>query len=87
MSPAYLPAEAVGVIQDGDSVYVANLPRGPIVVLEGTAALVWKAACSGPADTLAERVAAAVGEDVAAIETGMAEFIADLVERGLLAAA
>lgn len=87
MTAGYRPADRVGVIDDGDAVYVAPLPRGPIVVLDGTAALVWRAACDGPADTIAARVADRVDEAAEGIEGAVDAFVADLLDRGLLARA
>ncbi len=86
MTAGYRPAARVGVIDDGVAVYVATLPRGPIVVLDGTAALVWRAACSGPADTIAARVAVDVDQAAEAIAGGISAFLDDLVGRRLLIA-
>ena len=38
---AYRPGPGIATEQHDDAVYVARLPDGPIIVLEGTAALIW----------------------------------------------
>ena len=65
-------------------VYVATLPRGPIVVLAGTAALTWHAALSGDATTVADRVATAVDQPAGVLREDVSGFVDDLVGRGLL---
>ncbi|SFR78581.1 hypothetical protein SAMN04488591_3602 [Microbacterium azadirachtae] len=80
----YRPAADVGVIDDGDAVYAARLPQGPIVVLAGTAAVIWRAACEQGDGTVADRAAGSVDRDTAAIVGAVDEFVADLVARGLL---
>ena len=77
-------AEGVAAQVDGDTVYAAYLPAGPIVVLDGIAALIWKTACDGPAATIVDRVAAATDASVDDIRTEVDAFVADLVRRGLL---
>ena len=69
-----------------DALYVARLPGGPIVVLEGTAALTWTEACRDLPDTVAARVALRLNQDVADIAADIDVFIAGLVEQGLLRA-
>jgi hypothetical protein len=75
----------VAVIQEGEAtLYVAPLPDGPIVVLDGVAALIWAEACAGDRENLSSRVAASLdppGED---IEREVEAFVSTLVERGLL---
>jgi len=80
----YRPAADVGVIVHDDAVYVARLPQGPIVVLAGTAAVVWRAACGEGEGTVAERAAGSVDRDSSAIAEAVDGFVADLVARGLL---
>ncbi|MCE4027822.1 MULTISPECIES: hypothetical protein [unclassified Microbacterium] len=80
----YRPAADVGVIDQDDAVYVARLPQGPIVVLAGTAAVIWRAACDAGAGTVAHRAAGSVDRDSAAITDAVDGFVADLVARGLL---
>jgi hypothetical protein len=74
--------------------YVARLPDGPLVVLDGTAAVVWSEAFAGSEDSLAERVAqhllgARAGADdlrdaAEEIRADVAEFVAGLIRDGLL---
>ena len=41
MMPDCGPRGAVAVVEEGDVVYAATLPDGPIVVLDGGAAAIW----------------------------------------------
>ena len=54
------PASGVAVVEYEGAVYVAELPDGPIAVLDGVAAVIWTEACAGDRETVAERVAAAL---------------------------
>lgn len=78
------PAPGVAHVDDDDVVYAAVLPTGPILVLDGGAAAIWVAACDGPRDTIAERVAASTGAAVADVRADVDAFVAELVARGLL---
>lgn len=70
---------------DGDTrVYVARLPRGPVSVLAGTAAIVWTAALDAPEATLVERVAAEVDVAEDLVREDVLGFVDDLIGRGLL---
>lgn len=86
MTAAYVPGPDVGVTlsQDGSTVYLAHLPDGPLLVLEGVAALVWVEATSAPADGWLERVAASVRRPAADIVPEVATFVTDLRARDLL---
>jgi hypothetical protein len=77
---------AVAVVEEGDTVYAARLPDGPILVLDGVAALVWDAARRNRRREVAHEVAEATGADLAAIRPVIDAFIDDLVDRGLLVA-
>lgn len=81
---AYRPGRAVGVVEGDDAIYVATLPAGPIVVLEGVAALIWIEACEGDRETLVERVAEATDASPDTVRGHVESFVADLVGRGLL---
>jgi len=81
----YRPGDAVGVVEDDGAIYVAKLPTGPIVVLDGIAALIWIEACEGDRETIADRVARATDAAPDAIRADVEAFVADLVARGLLA--
>ncbi|NYF99040.1 PqqD family protein [Janibacter cremeus] len=70
---------------DGTSVlYLARLPRGPISVLRGTAALIWLATTEGPRETVADRVADEAGVEVDGIRDEVGDFVDQLVAEGLL---
>jgi hypothetical protein len=79
------PSHGVGFVIDGGTVYAARLPDGPIVVLDGIAALIWVEACEGERETITDRVAAATDAAPDAIRADVDAFVADLVERGLVA--
>ena len=70
--------------EDGHTVYVASLPAGPLVVLEGAAAVIWREATRGPADGWVARVAEAVAAADADISADVEAFVVDLCARGLL---
>ncbi|MGR0218617.1 PqqD family protein [Agromyces sp. ZXT2-6] len=74
----------VGTLELDGVVYAAPLPSGPIVVLEGVAALIWDEACAGDRATITERVAEATDVAPEAIRADVEVFVADLVARGLL---
>jgi hypothetical protein len=74
----------VGHVEDGDVVYAAVLPDGPIVVLDGGAAAIWVAACDGPRHSIAERVAASTGVALADVRAEVDAFVGELLTRGLL---
>ena len=67
-------------------VYLAHLPSGPIVILRGTASLVWQEALDGPEDTLAQRVAHRLGlaGEESGVEKDVVGFIESLLAQGLL---
>lgn len=64
--------------------YLARLPRGPIPVLRGTAALIWLAATEGPWETVADRVAEEAGVGVEGVRDEVGDFVDRLVADGLL---
>jgi hypothetical protein len=78
------PPSDVAVTEEGDAVYAAHLPDGPIAVLEGTAALIWDEACSGERETIADRVAEATGAAADEIRSDVESFVDQLVAQGLL---
>lgn len=78
------PAAGLGVVEANSVVYLAPLPEGPIIVLDGFSAAIWLAACSGPAETIAERVADEHGLPADEIRAASQGFLLDMVERGLL---
>ena len=76
--------DGVGVEVLGDTVYAAPLPDGPIMVLEGIAAVIWREATAQPRGSVAAVVAATTGEDAAFIRAYVDGFIDEMVLRGLL---
>lgn len=80
----YRPGGAVGLVEHGEVLYVATLPDGPIIVLEGISALIWDEACGGDRETIVDRVAAATNATPEAIRADVEAFVAELVARGLL---
>ncbi|WP_330476601.1 hypothetical protein [Terrabacter sp. C0L_2] len=86
MSAAFRPGPDAGVTVDGDNgtVYVARLPGGPLLVLEGAAAVIWAEATAAPAAGWLSRVAAAVGHAEDVIAADVEDFVADLRARQLL---
>ena len=77
-------AQGVGVEVDNDAVYAAPLPDGPIVVLEGIAALIWTAAAGVERGDVAGIVAERTGADVSAIRSHVDAFIDEMLGLGLL---
>lgn len=78
------PASGVGHLLVDGIVYAARLPDGPIVVLDGVAALIWHEACAGGRESIAERVATVTGVEPDVIRADVDAFVADLVKRELL---
>ena len=76
--------DGVGVEILGDVVYAAPLPDGPILVLEGVAALIWLEATAEPRGSVADVVATATGQDAASIRSYVEGFIDEMISRGLL---
>jgi hypothetical protein len=65
-------------------VRVAHLPDGPIKVLDGSAAVIWRAATSAGPTAWVEQVAAELGGRVEELRPEVEEFVASLVATGLL---
>jgi len=78
------PNAGVTVPDDRLCIYVASLPAGPLVVLEGTAALIWAEATAEPAAGWVGRVADAVGQAEGDIAAEVEAFARDLCDRRLL---
>lgn len=57
-------SDGVGVVERDGVIYAAPLPSGPIAVLDGMAAVIWREACAGDRESIAERVAAATDASV-----------------------
>lgn len=83
----YRPARHVGVIERDDTVFLARLPHGPVIRLDGAAAVIWAAACStegAAGSTVAERVEPYVDRPLAEIADEVASFIESLIAQQLL---
>lgn len=74
----------VAVVDDGDRLYLAPVPDGPITVLDGVAALIWVEACAGDRGSIADRVAGSTDATADAIRDDVDAFVSELVARGLL---
>jgi hypothetical protein len=77
--------DAVATFERDGVVYVALLPRGPIAVLDGTAAVIWRASSTGPLESTADRVAHTMGWDAGEIRESVDSFVGGLVAQGLIA--
>jgi hypothetical protein len=87
MAERYTVPDDVAVVTEDDAVYVARLPRGPIVALDGSAAEIWRAVTDpGPEADWLMRLATHFAMPVDAIGADTRAFLADLTARGLLAA-
>jgi hypothetical protein len=84
MSDAFEPAEGIAAIDDDGIVYAARLPDGPVFVLEGVAALIWREACTKSAEPLFHRVAEATDAEAEQVGGHVDAFIQDLIRRGLI---
>jgi Coenzyme PQQ synthesis protein D (PqqD) len=80
----YELAADVGVEASGDAVYLAPLPQGPILVLDGVAALIFTEATQGDREHVVDRVVAQVDGPADEIAIQVPAFLDDLVARGLL---
>ncbi|GAA2168170.1 hypothetical protein FHX52_1944 [Humibacillus xanthopallidus] len=66
-----------------EELYLTALPSGQTVLLEDTGRLIWLVAMEG--GEVLERVAEVVGLPLAAIESDVTRFLAEVTTRGLLA--
>jgi hypothetical protein len=90
VTAAWSPATDVGAVSadDGLTVWVATLPGGPILVLDGVAATIWTEAtrATGLPDLVA-RVCVVWGQEPRDVAADIEAFVDGLVSRGLLARA
>ncbi len=85
MSAEVRVAAACGWLDWHGAVYVAALPDGPPLVLEGSGALVWSALLDGgTVDDVVARVAEASAESAEAVAPAVGAFVDDLVAAGVL---
>ncbi|WP_308492937.1 PqqD family peptide modification chaperone [Microbacterium terrisoli] len=79
-------AAGVASIHIDDVSYAAVVPDGPIVVLDGIAAVIWELLrMDGDADTLRTRVADRLIDPPDDLDAAIANFVMSLHEQGLLA--
>ena len=69
---------------DGETVYVAPLPAGPILVLDGAGAVIWTEATEGSSDGWVDRVADAFDLPASRIAAEVLAFVHSLRSQGLL---
>lgn len=78
----------VAGLPDDDGIpsrFVALLPNGPMIVLAGTASVIWDEIDDGPEDELAGRIADAMGGVTGAdIDADVRAFVDELVGAGYL---
>ncbi len=90
MNPPDLRAAGrVGVVVDDEPdgpprVYLAQLPDGPLVVLEGSSAVIWQVATACARADLVRRVAEATGASADEIGAEVERFVGELLDRGFL---
>jgi hypothetical protein len=85
MSRVRFAVGVASIAQDG-IVYAALLPDGPLLSLDGGAAIIWRALQDdGDLDTLADRVAASVADVPADLGVQVDAFVETLRAHGLLA--
>jgi hypothetical protein len=76
-----------GWVEQGGTVYVARLPEGPPLVLDGSGAVVWTALLDGGTlDDVVARVAEATGESAPVVAAGVEGFVEGLLAAGVLEA-
>lgn len=78
------PSDQCAVIDEEGVVYVAPLPDGPILVLDGVSALIWQTVCDPQIDDAVAHVADATGQRPDDIARDVDAFVTDLVRRGAL---
>jgi hypothetical protein len=85
----YVVPSTTAVVDDGPAeparVYVARLPAGPLLVLEGTAALIWRAVQSDCDVTTT--VARQTGAQPTDIRSDVDSVLRELVRQGVLGVA
>lgn len=80
----YRRSETVAVVEDGEQAYVAIVPEGPIVVLDGTARQIWELAQGSPPDRLPRLVAERFGVTEHEVTDGVVQVMEQLIGHGLV---
>jgi len=80
------PVDRLLTIHDDDTVYVARVPDGPIIVLADVAGVIWREACGVERASVVDRVAKVTGQRVETIRGDVERFIDSLLQEGLLTA-
>ncbi|MGW9631495.1 PqqD family peptide modification chaperone [Agromyces sp. NPDC055520] len=80
----YALAPDVGFEAFGDAIYLAPLPDGPILVLDGVAAVIFNEATQYDREQIVHRVMTQVDGPVDEIAFHVSAFLEDLAARGLL---
>jgi hypothetical protein len=79
------PGPRVAWTLTDDTAYVARVPSGPIIVLEGPAAVIWdELAADGDVATLTARVAARITDAPPDADATVQHVVARLRDEGLL---
>lgn len=84
MSSRWRRPDDVGLVDRGDHVFLAKLPAGPIITLDGVGAVVWREALNGSRDTLAARVGSACAANPDEVRADVDAFVGRLVDLGFL---
>lgn len=71
-------------MREGETLYLAQLPTGPIHVLDAVGGLIWEEAKTSNSDATVDRLAARLGVDRELIASDVSAFIAELIGRELL---
>ncbi|GAA3621105.1 hypothetical protein GCM10022199_26960 [Marihabitans asiaticum] len=80
----YVVPKAVAVVVHDDTVFAARVPSGPIMVLEGSAAVLWSLVANTTVHDFPRIVAEHFGVAESAIIDDVEAFLVSLVSRGLL---
>lgn len=77
------PAPDVAWVLDDDVAYLARLPHGPIVALEGTAGLIWSELTAvGDRSDIVDRVRAHLADPPGDLDALVEAFVAELAADG-----
>ncbi|KHK99310.1 hypothetical protein LK09_03245 [Microbacterium mangrovi] len=81
----FVPGPGVASVVAEDAVYLAWMPDGPLMALEGPAALIWQQLLiDGDLETLSDRVSPRVHEPPDDLPEHVRAFARSLVDQGLL---